>query len=282
MTHKSAAVIGYPVHHSLSPMIHNAWIAQYGIDAEYRAINVLPENLQQWVETLGRDGFAGFNVTLPHKVAVREFCDTLDDRARRIGAVNTVTIDNAGRLHGTNTDAFGFLQNLRDECPAWAPDSGPVLVLGAGGAARAAIYALLEAGVEQIVISNRNDDRARALAQEAMRFFARPGILVQTLDWDRREQGLFAAALLVNTTSLGMKGQPSLQMSLAGAECPVYDIVYRPLMTDLLREAQEKGLPVITGLGMLLHQARPAFEGWFGVLPDITPALRQQIEGSAA
>lgn len=277
---KKAAVIGYPVDHSLSPLIHNTWIAQYGIDANYRAINVLPQNLQQWVESLAQTGFAGFNVTLPHKVDIMNLCDTVDDRARRIGAVNTVTLDGAGRLHGTNTDAFGFIQNLREECPVWAPENGPAMILGAGGAARAAVYALLESGVDQIVICNRNADRAAALAQDARAFVARD-VSIQTLDWHDRSKGVFAAALLVNTTSLGMNGQPPLDIDLSHASCVVYDIVYRPLMTPLLRSATERGLPIITGLGMLLHQARPAFESWFGVLPDVDPDLKKQIEGSA-
>jgi shikimate dehydrogenase len=277
---KDAAVIGYPVDHSLSPLIHNRWIAQYGIEATYRAINVLPQNLQQWVESLAQTGFAGFNVTLPHKVAIMALCDTLDDRARRIGAVNTVTLDGSGRLHGTNTDAFGFMQNLREQAPLWSPQDGPALVLGAGGAARAAIYALLESGVDQMMICNRDPDRAASLAQDARHITGR-AVSIQTLDWGNRSKGVFAAALLVNTTSLGMSGQPPLEIDLGEASCAVYDIVYRPLMTPLLHSAQERGLPIITGLGMLLHQARPAFESWFGVLPEIDAALRAQIEGSA-
>lgn len=277
MTRK-AAVIGFPVEHSLSPLIHGEWLARYKIDGQYKAITVMPENLQQWVETLRSTGYAGFNVTLPHKSAVMEFCDSTDPLAEAIGAVNMVSVDASGKLHGTNTDVFGFLENLRDQQPLWNPASGPVLVLGAGGAARAAVYALLDIGVSQITLCNRNRDRAFALAQDPLSQGK-----VNIIDWADREKALHAATLLVNTTSLGMAGQEPLEIDLSPAHegCLVYDIVYRPLMTPLLQAAQARGLPIVTGLGMLLHQARPAFEKWFGVLPEIDPALVRKIEKAA-
>ncbi|MGZ9108254.1 MAG: shikimate dehydrogenase [Micavibrio sp.] len=274
-----AALIGFPVEHSLSPLIHGEWLSRYKIDGQYKAIAVMPENLQQWVATLASTGYAGFNVTLPHKSAVMEFCDTLDPLAEAIGAVNMVSVDASGKLHGTNTDVFGFLENLRDQKPSWNPVAGPVLVLGAGGAARAVIYALLEIGVGQITLCNRNRDRAFALAQDPLSQGK-----VNIIDWADREKALHAATLLVNTTSLGMAGQPPLEIDLAPVHegCLVYDIVYRPLMTPLLQAAQARGLPIVTGLGMLLHQARPAFEKWFGVLPEIDAALVRKIEKAAS
>ncbi len=277
MTRK-AALIGYPVEQSLSPLIHGEWLAQYNVDGQYKAIAVMPENLQQWIGTLANTGYAGFNVTLPHKVAVMGLCDSVDDLAEAVGAVNTVTIDAKGKLHGTNTDVFGFLENLRDQQPLWNPAAGPVLVLGAGGAARAVIYALLDIGVPQITLCNRNRDRAYALAQDPVSQGK-----VNIIDWADRDKGVHAATMLVNTTSLGMAGQPPLEIDLSGAHngCLVYDIVYRPLVTPLLQQAQARGLPVVTGLGMLLHQARPAFEAWFGVMPEISPELIKKIEKAA-
>lgn len=274
-----AAVIGFPVEQSLSPLIHGEWLSRYKIDGQYKAISVMPENLQQWMATLASTGYAGFNVTLPHKATVMEFCDSIDPLAEAIGAVNMVSVDAGGKLHGTNTDVFGFLENLRDQQPLWNPAAGPVLVLGAGGAARAVVYALLDIGVSQITLCNRNRDRAFALAQDPLSQGK-----VNIIDWADREKALHAATLLVNTTSLGMAGQPPLEIDLTPAHsgCLVYDIVYRPLMTPLLQAAQARGLPVVTGLGMLLHQARPAFEKWFGVLPDIDPALVRKIEKAAS
>ncbi len=287
---KKAAVIGHPVQHSLSPVIHNHWIKKYHLHAEYGAINIAPAALpHEWNALRTDPGYVGFNVTLPHKIAAMNLCDTLDDRARCIGAVNTVRIDADRRCHGSNTDAFGFLENLQEHCPQWREIPGPAVILGAGGAARAAVYALLRAGVRDIIIVNRDGVRAQKLAHDMMAALDRgddPGmktqkINIQTLDWHDRDAGAQMAGLLVNTTSLGMVGQPPLQINLGSASCVVYDIVYRPLMTPLLDEARERGLSVVTGMGMLIHQARPAFQGWFGVLPDIDPTLRAQIEGIA-
>lgn len=277
MSKLKAAVIGYPVEQSLSPLIHTHWLQKYKIDGEYKALTIQPENLAQWVDTLIKTGYAGFNVTLPHKIGIMAFCDTLAPLAQEIGAVNTVTIDKNGALHGTNTDVYGFQENLREQQPDWNPAQGPALVLGAGGAARAVVYALLDMGVPQVTLCNRTADRAHVLAQEE---FCRGRVNV--IDWAARKQGVFASSLLVNTTNLGMVHQPPLEIDLSDAGCLVYDIVYRPQKTALLQQAERMGLPIVTGLGMLLHQARPAFESWFGVLPDIDDTLIAAVRQKAA
>lgn len=274
---KKAAVLGFPVDQSLSPLIHQHWLQRYQIDGQYKAINVMPENLAQWVDTLVRTGYAGFNVTIPHKIGVMAFCDEITPLAQEIGAVNMVTIDERGRLTGTNTDVFGFQENLRQQQPGWDPAQGPALVLGAGGAARAVVYALLEMGVPQVTLCNRTSDRAAALAQED---FCRGRVNV--LDWAARDKGLYTSTLLVNTTSLGMVYSEPLEIDLSNAGCLVYDIVYRPQETPLLQQARRYGLPVVTGLGMLLHQARPAFAAWFGTMPEIDDALIDKVERAAS
>lgn len=274
---KKAAVLGFPVDYSLSPLIHQHWLQRYRIDGEYRAISVLPENLAQWVDTLVRTGYAGFNITIPHKIGIMAFCDEITPLAQEIGAVNTVTIDGNGQIYGTNTDVFGFQENLRQQQPDWNPEQGPALVLGAGGAARAVVYALLDMGVPQVTLCNRNGDRAYALSQED---FCKGRVNV--LDWSARDKGLYASTLLVNTTSLGMVDSPALEIDLSNAGCLVYDIVYRPQETGLLQQARRYGLPVVTGLGMLLHQARPGFESWFGVMPEIDEDLITKIERAAS
>lgn len=271
-----AAVIGDPVLHSLSPKIHGYWLKKYGIAGHYDAVPVLAGQLGAAWPML-KERYTGFNVTLPHKEAVLPLCDRVDAVAQAIGAVNTVTIRD-GLALGSNTDAFGFMENLRTQYPAFRP-SLPALVLGAGGAARAAIYALLEAGVPEIILCNRNQDRAVAMAGEA-HYAGR----VRVAPWTARAVHLPEAGLIVNTTSLGMHGQPGLEIDLGAARqgTPVYDIVYRPLMTDLLVQAQARGLPVITGLGMLLHQARPGFHAWFGVMPEVDETLVNAMEQAAA
>ncbi len=274
---KKAAVIGFPVEQSLSPLIHQHWLQRYQIDGQYKSITIMPENLAQWVETLINTGYAGFNVTIPHKIGIMAFCDTVTDLAQEIGAVNMVTIDERGQLTGTNTDVFGFQENLRQQQPDWDPTQGPALVLGAGGASRAVVYALLDMGVPQVTLCNRNGDRAYALSQEE---FCQGRVNV--LDWTARDKGLYTSTLLVNTTSLGMINSAPLEIDLSNANCLVYDIVYRPQNTPLLQQAQRYGLPVVTGLGMLLHQARPAFESWYGVLPEIDSDLLEKIERAAA
>ncbi len=269
-----AGVMGWPVGHSKSPRLHGWWLNHYGIDGAYIPLGVPPERFEQAVRALPALGFAGCNVTVPHKEAALRAMDHLSPEARRIGAVNTVVVRPDGSLEGRNTDGFGFLANLRQGCPSWQPSAGPALVLGAGGAARAVIVALLDAGVPELRLTNRTRARAEDLAAEL-------GGPITVVDWDERTAALEGCDLLANTTSLGMTGQPPLEMALGPlpAGALVTDIVYAPLMTSLLTAAAARGNPVVDGLGMLLHQARPGFEAWFGRLPEVTDELRAFVLG---
>jgi shikimate dehydrogenase len=264
-----AGVMGWPVAHSRSPRLHGYWLAHYGIDGAYLPLPVAPEQFADALRSLPLLGFAGVNLTIPHKEAALPLLDKLSDRARRIGAVNLVTVAPDGRLAGDNSDGYGFIENLKEGAPGWRAAAGPAVLLGAGGAARAILAALLEAGAPQVRFVNRNRARAEALA-------AAIGGPIELLDWGRREEALAGAALLVNATSLGMKGSPPLALSLKRLPpaALVTDIVYAPLETALLAEARARGHRTIDGLGMLLHQARPAFKAWFGIDPEVTPALR--------
>lgn len=222
-------------------------------------------------------GFAGANVTIPHKQAALAACDELDDVAVRIGAVNTIVVRRDGRLWGTNTDAYGFLENLKAQHPAWDAGAAPAVVIGAGGAARAVVVALLDAGVPSVRLTNRSRDRADKLQSD----LASPKI--EVADWDLRAMSLAGAGLLVNTTSLGMTGQPALELDITHLpkEAAVYDIVYVPLETDLLKAAKAAGHPTIDGIGMLLHQARPGFAAWFGIEPAVDQALTTYVLSAA-
>jgi shikimate dehydrogenase len=270
-----AGVIGWPVGHSLSPKLHGFWLKAYGIDGSYEAIPVEPENLERGLRGLAERGYAGVNVTVPHKEAALALCDETDAAARAIGAANTLVFSD-GRIHGGNSDAFGFLENLRQNSPGWRADAGPAVVLGAGGAARAVVWALLDEGVPGLRLVNRTLGRAEALAEAF-------GDRVSPLSWEDAGAALAGAALLVNTTSLGMEGQPPLALELAALPeaALVTDIVYAPLETPLLALARARGNPTVDGLGMLLHQARPGFEAWFGVAPEVTPELRAAVLGEA-
>lgn len=264
-----AGVIGYPISHSKSPIIHGHWMEKYTINGDYKAIDIAPEALASGVRDMIRDGYAGFNVTAPHKVAVMDLCDNIDDTARAIGAVNTVVIED-GKLYGRNTDVFGFVENLKTSLPDYAFDR-PAMMLGAGGAARAAIYGLLQQGVPHIAICNRSKDKANLLREMEPQ-------KISVIEWDARDR-LAGYGLLVNTTSLGMSSRPPLEIQIHNlpADAAVYDIVYAPLMTDLLSAAQARGNHIITGIGMLLHQARPAFCAWTGVMPDIDDAIIEKV-----
>lgn len=266
-----AGVIGYPIKHSKSPLIHGHWIAQHGLQGSYEAIEIAPENLRTRVLQLAADGYAGFNVTIPHKEEIFKLCDDVDPTASIIGAVNTVKIEN-GKLRGMNTDAFGFIENIRQNTPGFDFRRGPAVVLGAGGAARAILYGLLKEGVPRIILTNRTRDKADVLAQMA------PGKIV-VANWSDREGLLAGAKLLVNTTALGMTGKDPLDLSLHAlpSDALVTDIVYAPLETELLKAAQANGNPIVTGIGMLLHQARPAFREWFGIMPDVTDDLAKKV-----
>ncbi len=258
-----AGVIGWPVAQSRSPVLHNAWLARHGIDGAYVPLAVAPAAFATAVAGLRAAGFRGANVTIPHKQAAFAVCDTVDDSARLAGAVNTIVFTAEG-IAGSNTDGSGFLANLRAH--GVAPDAGPALILGAGGAARAIAAALLACGVA-VAVTNRSADRAAALAS------ALPGLGV--LPWAGRNAALADHALLINTTSAGMAGLPALDIDLAGAPASmaVADIVYVPRETPLLRQAAARGLRTVGGLGMLLHQAVPGFAAWFGVTPVVDDAI---------
>jgi len=270
-----AGVMGWPVAHSRSPAIHNHWIGQYGLNGHYVLLPVQPERLADAVRGLRALGFAGCNITIPHKVAAMPLMDRIDPLAARIGAINTVVVERDGTLTGYNTDAYGYIQSLLDARPDWRADAGPITVLGAGGAARAILVALAERGARDIRLCNRSLDKAQALASE----FGAP---IHAVPWEQRADALEDCALLVNTTSLGMKGQPPLELALdrLPAHALVSDIIYVPLQTPLLAAARARGHTTVDGLGMLLNQARPAFAHWFGVMPELTPALRRQIEAT--
>ncbi|HWG79016.1 MAG TPA: shikimate dehydrogenase [Stellaceae bacterium] len=267
--------MGWPVAHSRSPLLHGFWLKQHGIAGAYELLPVPPEDLETALRGLAAQGFAGCNLTVPHKQAALAIVDHVDGTAARIGAVNTIIVRRDGALEGRNTDAFGFRENLRAAQPAWRASAGPAAVLGAGGAARAVVAALLDDGAPEIRLVNRSRDHAAALA-------AALGGPITVIDWSRRAAVLGDTALLVNTTSLGMAGRPPLDLALDALPktAVVNDIVYAPLETPLLEAARRRGNPVVDGLGMLLHQARPAFAAWFGVTPDVTLALRQAVAAS--
>ncbi len=270
---KLAGVMGWPVGHSLSPLLHGYWLSTHAIDGAYVPLAVKPEDFAEAVRMLPKLGIAGANVTIPHKQAALAACDELDDVAVRIGAVNTIVVRRDGRLWGTNTDAYGFLENLKAKHPTWDAGAGPAVVIGAGGAARAVVVALLDAGVPAVRLTNRSRERADALANDL------DAKKIEVTDWDLRNVALAGAGLLVNATSLGMTGQPELDLDLAHLpkEAAVYDIVYVPLETDLLKAAKAAGHPVIDGIGMLLHQARPGFAAWFGIEPTVDQALTTYV-----
>jgi shikimate dehydrogenase len=271
-----AGVIGWPASHSLSPRIHGFWLNELGIDGAYVPFPVEPGAIADAVKGLVALGMAGANVTVPHKEVVIPMMDELDHTARRLGAVNTIVVGRDGRLIGRNSDGYGFIENLRASAPDWSAATGPAVVLGAGGAARAVVGALLEAGAPEVRLFNRTRARADSIAKD----FHDPRIVVG--DWYHTRPSLHDAALLVNTTSLGMKGQPQLAINLAElpADAVVNDIVYVPLETELLKLARERGNVVVDGLGMLLYQARVGFAAWFGQNPVVSEALRHFVLGS--
>lgn len=267
-----AGVLGSPVTHSLSPRLHGYWLTKYAIPGFYVPMDVAESDLREVLRTMPRMGFVGCNVTIPHKEAVLGLAREVSERAMRIGAANTLTFDGEGRIRADNTDGIGFLENLRTNAPGWAADAGPACVLGAGGAARAILAALIEAGVPEIRLANRTRARAEAL-REAF------GERVAVWDWTDAGEAIDGAATLVNTTSLGMRSHPPLDVPLR-ALAPgmvVTDIVYSPLETGLLRVARKTGCVAVDGLGMLIHQAVPGFERWFSRRPDVDEGLRAAL-----
>ena len=269
-----AGVIGWPVGHSLSPRLHGHWLQRHGIDGAYLPLPVRPDDIELAFRALPRLGFLGWNVTLPHKEAAFRLVDGHDPSALRTGVVNTVMVDADGRTRGYSTDGGGFLANLRAQASGWRPQAGPAVLVGCGGAARAVAVALLDAGVPELRLTNRTADRALALKEVLERDF--PAAAIALLPWEARAAALEGAALCVNTTSLGMKGQPPLDLDLSALPLasPVADLVYVPLETELLAAARRRGHPVVDGLGMLLHQAVPGFAHWGGVTPEVDAAAR--------
>lgn len=269
---KTAGIMGWPVKHSRSPRLHGTWLRQYGIDGAYIPLPVAPENLEAALRALPLLGFAGVNLTVPHKETAIAFMDELTPVAKRIGAINTVVVLPDGRLRGDNTDCFGFIANLESRDPEWQAAAGPAVVLGAGGAARAVVAGLLDKACPEVRLANRHRDRAEAFIRDF-------GTKVQVRNWPVDHHTLADAALVVNTTSLGMTGQPPLPISLTGLppSAVVTDVVYAPLETALLHAAKVAGHKTVDGLGMLLHQGRPAFAAWFGPMPEVTPMLRSIV-----
>jgi shikimate dehydrogenase len=265
-----AGVIGHPIAHSRSPILHRHWLRRFGLPGYYIPMDVEGDDLETVLRALPKAGFVGVNITVPHKERVMEIADLVTDRAILIGAANTLIFRPDGKIHADNTDGYGFLENLRSGAPSWSPDAGPVALLGAGGAARAVVASLLDAGVKEIMVANRTRLRAERLQDDF-------GRRLRVVDWVQAGNMIDQAALVVNSTSLGMTGKAALRVPLDGLHAGqvVTDLVYAPLRTDLLAAAEAAGCHTVDGLGMLLHQAVPAFERWFGVRPVVDDQTRE-------
>lgn len=267
-----AGVVGSPIAHSKSPRLHNYWLSKHGIKGHYVPLHVDAQNLAEAIRTLPKLGFVGCNVTIPHKENIMDLADVVTDRARKIGAANALTFDSNGQIQADNTDAYGFIENIRQQVPGWSPQGKSVTVLGAGGAARAVVVALQEYGATDIRLTNRTLGRAQHLADAI-------GGGISVVDWADAPDLMAKTDVLVNTTSLGMAGNAPLELPLSGLsrDALVTDIVYAPLQTDLLRRAAQHGCRTVDGLGMLLHQGVPAFARWFGVTPVVDDDLRRFV-----
>lgn len=267
-----AGVIGHPVAHSRSPALHGYWLKRYGIKGHYVPLDLGQADLREALNFLPKIGFVGVNVTIPHKETVLALADVVTDRAALIGAANTLIFRKDGKIHADNTDGTGFMANLRQHAPHWQPAHGPVAVFGAGGAARAVVAALIEVGVPEIRLANRTRIRAESLRHDF-------GAKLHVHDWMQAANMLDGAALVINTTALGMTGKPDFRVSLAALDpsAVVTDLVYTPLMTQFLLAAQDRGAHVVDGLGMLLHQAAPGFERWFNQRPEVDDATRAAV-----
>jgi len=272
-----AGVMGWPVMHSRSPLMHNYWLEQQQLTGSYVPLSIEPDGLAAALRALHPLGFAGCNLTIPHKLAAMEIVDEVDDVAKSIGAISCVVVRADGSLFGTNNDWFGFINNVKQEQPDWRADAGPVTVIGAGGGSRAVCYGLMREGAREIRLLNRTHARAQAIADE----FGDP---IQPLAWEQRHDALDGAAMVVNTTSQGMVGQPVLDLRLdrLADTALAADIIYTPLETPFLAAARERGNNTVNGLGMLLHQGRPAWKMWFDIEPVVTPELRERMERSIA
>jgi len=270
-----AGVMGDPVMHSRSPKLHNYWLAKYDLSGTYVPLAITVERLRAALRALPALGFAGCNLTIPHKEAALDIVDKLDPLARRIGAVNCVVVAPDGSLEGHNHDGFGYIESVREAQPKWRADTGPIVVIGAGGGARAVLVGLVDQGAREIRLVNRTLARGKALAQDL-------GGPIGALRWEEREAALEGAAMLINATNQGMLGEPPLHIALdrLPVSALVSDIVYIPRETALVAAARRRGNPTVNGLGMLLHQARPAFHAWFGIMPEVTPELRAMIEAT--
>ena len=284
---KLAGVMGWPIAHSRSPIIHNHWIKQHQLNGAYVLLPVDPANLKDALKGLSALGFAGCNLTIPHKVMALPMVDRIDSTARRMGAINTIVVEADGSLSGYNNDGFGYIQSLLAAKPDWQASAGPALIMGAGGAARAVVVSLAEQGAKDIRICNRTDSHAADLAAEFSADFAQStditqGAKVSAIPWAQRHEALDGMALLINTTSQGMVSNPPLDLNLARLPVTalVSDVVYIPMETPLLQAAKARGNPTAGGLNMLLHQARPAFHKWFDVLPEVTPELVKLVEAT--
>lgn len=266
-----AFVVGWPVAHSRSPLIHGHWLKVYGLPGRYDRQAVSPEEFRQFIDGFAESGLTGANITVPHKEAAFRLVSRATPAAAAVQAVNTIWLED-GETVGDNTDVYGFLANLDEHAPGWDSLGGKAMVLGAGGAARAVLKGLLDRGFRVIRVANRTMEKAQALGEAF-------GPAIRPVPWEQRSATLDGCALLVNTTSLGMVGAPSLDIDLAGLpdDAVVSDIVYVPLQTPLLQAARARGLTIVDGLGMLLHQAVPGFERWFGVRPEVTAELRDLI-----
>lgn len=268
---KRACVIGWPIEHSRSPLIHRYWLKHYGVEGAYTKEAVPSEEVRDFIISLGKKGLAGCNVTVPHKEVAYAMAEVKHASADAVGAANTLWLED-GRLHAANTDTYGFMRHLTLSAPEWPASEGPVSVLGAGGASRAVVFGLLGAGVGEVRVFNRTRARAEDLA-------AHFGSRVRVFDWEERSVESRSSTALVNTTTTGMNGEGSLAIEFDGFrdDCVVSDIVYVPLETEFLASARAHGLKTVDGLGMLLHQAVPGFEKWFGVRPEVTEELRSMI-----
>ena len=270
-----AGVMGWPVMHSRSPLLHNYWFEKHGLPGTYVPLAIQPEGLPAALRALHPLGFAGVNLTIPHKQHAMTIVDEVDTVAMRIGAISCVVVRPDGSLVGSNNDCYGFIHNLQQEQPGWQADAGPIMVLGAGGGARAVCYGLLQEGAKEIRLVNRTLARARGIAAEF-------GDVIEALPWESRHDTLEGAALVVNATSQGMSGQPALDLRLdkLPKSALAADIIYVPLETPFLAAARRRGNRTVNGLGMLLHQGRPAWKAWFGIDVEVTPALRALLERS--
>jgi len=268
-----AGVMGWPVMHSRSPMMHNYWFKQHGLAGTYVPLAIPPERLAGALRGLHPLGFAGCNVTIPHKQQAMKIVDEVDTLATAIGAISCVVVRSDGSLAGTNNDCYGFIQSVKAEQPGWRADAGPIVVIGAGGGSRAVCYGLAREGAKEIRLVNRTLVRAQEIAVQ----FGSP---IKALPWEQRHDALEGAAMVVNTTSMGMVGQPALDIRLdkLGKSALAADIVYIPLETPFLAAARKRGNRTMNGLGMLLNQGRPAWKAWFGIEPEVTPELRAMVE----